>query len=135
MAARTPRRPPGVRGSRRTIQLALMALAVTAAGCGRGAALPTVKAVPGIPLLCPTAAYEPFWLRIDEGQVFGAWQVGGERLDLTWPSGFYVGRDSAGAAVHDPEGRIVARDDQLITNAGGADGVICTIGGRGYELP
>ena len=104
------------------------------AGCSPGPVLPTVEAMAGMPLLCPAGAYEPFWLRIQDGEVFGEWQANNERFELRWPPGFWLGGDAARAVVHDPDGRIVAHDDQLITDAGGADGVICGIGGRPYDL-
>jgi hypothetical protein len=101
--------------------------------------------LPDVIRACGAALLNPFRLHIDlsdPSQVWGTYENGGRRFEITWPRGFTV-RTIAEPAVLDPSGKVVGRDGQLVEDAGGGipnpgdpsdSAVICSIGGTSYPL-
>jgi hypothetical protein len=87
--------------------------------------------LPGVPVACMEALASGV-LEADPEDPALVWlDLGGERIDLTWPFGYRV-RFTPGAEVLAPGGRVVAREGQEISFGGGTiteTFEICTIEG------
>jgi hypothetical protein len=97
---------------------------------------------PNVPRACTPALFNPFRLSIDTKQsnrVSGTFLPDGPMFEIEWPEGFTL-QLQPDLAVVDPTGKIVARDGQIIEDAGGSGGgaeggpaFICAIGGKVYS--
>ena len=141
-AMSTPER--AARARPRTSRRLLIALvAGLLAGCSADLAgtvsIPTTpSAPPGQHLLCQTAQMMPFTVAGDASKSPPVWGIdrAGHAFPIVWPAGFRA-RFGPDLEVLAPDGTVVARGGELITDAGGGGGgdgaVICSIGGKTWQ--
>lgn len=121
----------------------LVALSVISS-CGSGiraeGRLRTVESKSGTaPVLCTPARMLPFRIAInifEPDPVSGTWVSDGVSFHIVWPPGFRLSTASR-PAVLDPSGTVVARDGQILEDAGGSGGdpvTVCSIGGHVYPM-